>query len=51
MGVGDKVRQHATHPHRDYDGVIERVNGDLVYVRWHKGFGSWENVKDLTKIE
>lgn len=49
--LGDRVKQHVTHPDRDYLGFVERVAINVdppeYFVRWHRGFASWEIETDL----
>jgi hypothetical protein len=49
--IGDRVKQPATHPDREYSGFVERVNRDLrtpeYFVRWDRGNASWEIETDL----
>jgi len=49
--IGDRVKQHATHPDRDYFGVIQYVELSTsppeYQVRWHRGYASREVETDL----
>lgn len=49
--LGDRVKQHATHPDRDYFGHVERIAINIdppeYSVRWHRGYASWEIETDL----
>lgn len=51
--VGDRVKQYATHPDRDYVGFVEYVALSTTppeyRVRWHGGYASWEIETDLEK--
>jgi hypothetical protein len=39
MDIGTRVYV-VTDP--KHVGTVERVSDDMIWVRWHKGFASWE---------